>query len=164
MNESDVQKVDKMVAAEDKWEKISDMKLYSVNNKALCQMNGVNYPTFSNSHRSACFSSNSRRHCSVNNIWSLLNVFFFSSFQDCQQVRISWLLKTNENKPGLRNLCMYAGVCLLNVSAMVKDVLCHSHWAAALWKTQICWSQFSSTSERHCSSGKCAVRWVRENN
>lgn len=50
MNESDVLKADKMAAAKDKCEKDSDMKLYSVNNKTLRQMNGVNYPTFSNSH------------------------------------------------------------------------------------------------------------------
>lgn len=49
--------MDKTAAAKDKWEKDSDVKLYSVNNETLCQMNGVNYATFSNSHRSVCFSS-----------------------------------------------------------------------------------------------------------
>lgn len=60
------------------------------NNKTLRQMSGVNYPAFSNSHQSVCFSSNGRRHCSVNNIWSLLNVFFFFKIASKSRSAVFW--------------------------------------------------------------------------
>lgn len=158
--------MDKTVAAKDRWERSFDMKLHSVNNKTLCQMNGVNYPTFSNSHRSACFPSNSRRHCSVNNIWSLLRgfkiFFFFRIASKCRSAGF-WRRIKKTSRPE-KSVCVYAGICLLNVSAMVKDMLCHSHWAAPLRERQICWFQCFSASERHCRSGKRAVCRVRENN